>query len=126
MEARDRHEEKRDVMTEAIFTGEEIKEFSFVPTTAVLTAIEAVSMDFTKDLFVRDRPGKAGDGNGQQKQFDELQSQRWHETEIASTNCSVDTQSAAEQKLDGRRRFSGRLVSDYWFGVLHVSCFVVL
>ena len=79
MEARDRHEEQRDVVAEAVFTGEEIEELSFVPTTAVLTAIDAVLMKFMKDLFVREGPGDASDGNREQKQFDELQSQRWHE-----------------------------------------------
>ena len=115
MEARDRHEEQRDVVAEAVFTGEEIEELSFVPTTAVVTAIDAVLMNFMKDLFVRERPGDAGDGNCQQKELDNLKAKRWH-CPAVSTHRSANKVSAAGANADGRRSFSERYRSHLLIG----------
>ena len=78
LELRDEHEGGGDVMAEAILAGEEIEEFSLIPTPAILTAPLAVLTRFAKDLFVRNRPGDARNRNRQQKKLDDLKTQSRH------------------------------------------------
>ena len=78
LEARDDEKSRGDVVTEAVLAGEEIEEFSFVPATAVFTASDTVFTRLAKDLFVRHRPGDAGNRDRQQKQFENLKAQRRH------------------------------------------------
>jgi len=77
-EASDNQEDRRDVMTEAVLAGEEIEKFSFVPAAAILAATLAVFAWLTKDLFVRNGPGDARDGDCQREKVKQLCRQRRH------------------------------------------------
>jgi hypothetical protein len=48
-------------MAEAVFTGEEIEEFSLQERGRLLAAPLAILAGLTEDFFVRDGPGNAGD-----------------------------------------------------------------
>jgi hypothetical protein len=76
--SREKNEDDRDVMTEAIFARKQIKEFSCVPSAAILTAALTVFARLAKDLFVRDGPRHASDRNRQQEQLENLKPQSGH------------------------------------------------
>jgi hypothetical protein len=58
----------RDVMTEAVLTRENIKEFALVQPRAFLAFIGAVFSRFAKDFFMSYRPGNTGNWNGKNEQ----------------------------------------------------------
>jgi hypothetical protein len=59
--ARNEQEEDGDVVAEAIFAGEQIKELAFEKLVTVLTAIRTVFARLPKDFFMCDRPCNGGD-----------------------------------------------------------------
>ena len=65
----DRHEQEESgyVMAEAEFAGKEKKELAAGRVGMALTLADAVLARLAENLFVRDRPGNAGDGKGQRE-----------------------------------------------------------
>jgi len=66
------HEENRDPVAEAVFTGEQVKEF---PDKQAVTGGALVGTPFARlaeDLFVRHGPGDARDGNCEDEKRDDL------------------------------------------------------
>ncbi|PZX51562.1 hypothetical protein LV84_03719 [Algoriphagus ratkowskyi] len=57
-------------MAKAIFTGKEIKEFSFHYGFTSHTSINTIVFEFTKNFFVSHCPRDAGNGYGQYKKPD--------------------------------------------------------
>ena len=53
-----------DVVAEAIFAGKKVKEFALDNHAAFLASRNAEFSRLSKNFFVRDCPGDAGDGNG--------------------------------------------------------------
>jgi hypothetical protein len=72
----DEQEEGCDVMTEAIFAGEQVEEFALYQRRGFLAAALTIFARFAKDLFMRDRPGDTGDRNRQNEQPDDLGRER--------------------------------------------------
>src|SRR4051812_29098251 len=62
-------------MAEAEFTGKEKKKLAAKSFRIAFTLANAVFARLAENLFMRDRPGNAGNGNGQHKQPDNLQRQ---------------------------------------------------
>jgi hypothetical protein len=56
----DRDKDRRDIVTEAILTREQVKELSLIPTPASLAAAFTVLTRFAKYFLVRYGPGDAG------------------------------------------------------------------
>ncbi len=74
--ARDEQEKNGHVMAEAELACEKEIKFAAEVDAIVLTLAGAVFAGFAKNFFVRDRPGNAGDGNGQYEQPYQLHSER--------------------------------------------------
>ena len=72
--ARKPDEERGHIMREAVFAGEKVEELAADQRGRILAAIGAVFARLTEDLFVRDRPGNAGDGDRQSEQHHNLHS----------------------------------------------------
>lgn len=70
--ARDEQKEQGHVMTEAVFTGEEVKELAAEHAGMPVTLADTVFTRLTKHLFVSHCPGDAGDGDGQHEQPNHL------------------------------------------------------
>ena len=70
--ASDGQERRGDVMAQAVFTRKDEKEFSLVHPPAGMALVGAALPEFTKRLFLRDRPRNRSDRNGENKQFDDL------------------------------------------------------
>ena len=58
-------EGSRDVMAEAVFTGEQVKKLALIDAAADFTLRYAIVSEFTHDLLVRDRPRNGSDGKGE-------------------------------------------------------------
>ena len=72
-EAGEQEEQRRDVVAQAVFAGEDVEELLLNEAPAVLAAIRTVLAHFAKDLFVRERPRDRGDRQGEQQQPRNLQ-----------------------------------------------------
>ena len=65
-----------DVVAETVFAGEQIKKFAPGESACLAGLPLTIFSRFTKDFFVGDGPGNAGDGNGQHEEPDQLDSER--------------------------------------------------
>jgi len=74
--ARNDQKERRYIMAEAEFAGEEEIKFAAQQVAMALTLANAVFARFAENLFMRDRPGNAGDRDGQHEQRDDLYGER--------------------------------------------------
>ena len=59
-------------MTETVFAGENVKEFSLQDIFAVLAFIDTNLAPFAENLFLRDRPGHRRDRQGKDQQPKDL------------------------------------------------------
>lgn len=64
--------ERSNVVGEAVLAGEQVEELLLWQSLCALALTFAVLARFAKDLFMRDRPGHACDGNREQQQQGEL------------------------------------------------------
>ena len=64
-------------MRETILAGEEIEEFSLRKRAACFAFAFAELAGFTEDLFVRNGPCRAGDGQRQEEKKSELMQERY-------------------------------------------------
>ena len=64
--------EDTDIMTEAIFTSEKVKEFSFCDRWCIGTYFLTIFSGLAKYFFVCDRPGNTRHRNGNEKQMNYL------------------------------------------------------
>ncbi len=65
-------ENERTPVREAVLAGEQVKELALGKPAACLALEGAVIGEFAKHLLMSDGPGRPGDGNGQQKELDDL------------------------------------------------------
>lgn len=72
LEAGDDENGRCDVVAEAVFAGEEVKELSHQEVGAAFAAPLAEVARFAKDLFMGDRPCNAGDWERKQSEHGEL------------------------------------------------------
>lgn len=69
---RDDEEKNHNVMTETIFTREEVEEFPDRNVTSMFAHVYEVFSRLTKNFFVRNRPGNAGNGQCQHEQDEDI------------------------------------------------------
>ena len=72
LEAGECEKDGRYVMAEAILTSEKVEEFALNDVATALAATYAIVADFAQYLFVGNRPCDRRDGNGEDKQPDDL------------------------------------------------------
>jgi hypothetical protein len=72
-EPREHDEERRDVVAQAVFTGQRVEELPLNEPAAGPAAFGAVLAGFAKDFLVSDRPCDRGDGQREQQQPRRLQ-----------------------------------------------------
>jgi len=77
-ETADYEKQPGHIVAEAIFAGEQIKEFSARQAGRLLRLLLTIVPRFAKNLFMRHRPGNAGDWYRQDKQPHKLESDRRH------------------------------------------------
>jgi hypothetical protein len=63
-------------MTEAVFASEDEEEFSPNQAVVIFALANAVIPEFSKNLFMSDGPGDAGNGNRKQEEPHDLQRKR--------------------------------------------------
>jgi hypothetical protein len=68
MKVGDEQKEDCHVMTEAVFTGEQVEEFSQDKLVAIFTIAGAPLARFSENFFMGHRPCNAGNRDGQQQQ----------------------------------------------------------
>ena len=68
LEASYDQEQRSHIMAEAIFAGEQVKEFALGQTGCLLGLLLAIVARLTKDFLVSNRPGDARDGDRQDEQ----------------------------------------------------------
>jgi hypothetical protein len=86
--SRDDEEEGRDVMAEAVFAGEQVKEFPFEKRGRFLAASLAVFPRFAEDFFVGNRPGNTSDRYRQNEEPDDLYRKR-HSGSMRNRSCGL-------------------------------------
>ena len=70
LETGDDQEQGRNVVAETVFAGEQIKKLAPGKSACLARLALTIFSRLTKDFFVSDGPGNAGDGNGQHEQPD--------------------------------------------------------
>lgn len=76
LETCDEQEKGGDIVGEAVLAGEEVEELALGGGGAALASFFAELARLAKELLVRDGPGGAGDGNGEQNEVGELMTER--------------------------------------------------
>lgn len=77
-ETRNYQQDRRYVVTEAVFTSEQIEKLAPPKFSSGLALSFAVLAGFAKDFFMNDSPRDAGDGNRQNHQPQDLRRKRRH------------------------------------------------
>ena len=78
LEAGENQERRRDIMTETIFTGEQIEKLSARKRRCLRRLLMAIVARFAENFFMGDRPRDTGDGDRQEDQPHELEANRNH------------------------------------------------
>ena len=74
-------------MAEAVFAGKKVKEFALPDGAAVPASFDTITTGFPKNLFMRDGPCDAGNGDCQNKKPEQLSS-CFHKMHIVEANVA--------------------------------------
>src|SRR5215204_2709616 len=95
----------RHVMAEAIFAGEQVEEFAGRETGAAFTTPDAVVVELTEQLFVRNGPGNRRD---RQREYDKC-----HEVGAGDVDHAAIRRAARLRSLTSTRRTRSRAIVKY-------------